>query len=1150
MIRKAVFVMALALLRSVLAAQAGAPGTGLIPFGSYHGGNIDHVNLLNLSVNLYTPVLSYKQRGDLSLNYALSYNSPAQRLNPNVCKGSDGCFEAYYLDHDPYYGEPSVQFYRDDVLHWTSSIRTAGAGGQFGNAKQVVTYSLVTPDGGLHPLANIGNGVWRSADATGYLFYTLNSAFLAYDRHGNTHYNYSNLLDSSGNYNQNSPLEEDTNGNQIQFGYDTAGRSLNNTTDYFDINNEPQACSGISSYLYATKAHLPGKANTTFDVLYCFGSPTIHLGPAAWSNRDSSGNLVNDWSGFIALERVVLPDGSTWQFVYDDRDSGDLQSINYGSLTKVVTPSGGTISYKYLWTVPVGGERYLASRSVDAGDGSGPHTWTYSQTYSVQDSSYTTTVTGPPTRMSSSGDDTVHIFTKLCGTLSRYETEVDYYQGTGANRVLLKKENKNYDCLSAANVNPDPASGWEINADVINVVPTGIVTTYGNATDASVRETMSYDQGASFSVNGYNLHYGLQSTDTIYASDNSVLLDTEKSYKAFADNSYLSSNQLDRVSYSIVTGAGGGTHETWYQYDETTTPPKGITCSYDTSRYPNNAGTTLSRGNLTSITSGMITTRTFYDPNGVPYETVDGNNNPSCLTSDSTGAFIASVQDAAGNTSYSSYDIGSSKLVSSTDINGRMISVSYDSMWRPIQLMLPEESNGQGGQKKWAWSSNTHVDAQVKQSANVWLDHQVWFDGLSRTSKVFDGASYVDTSYDPFDRVDTVSNPYLAGATTSGNTVYSYDALGRVVQVSNQDGSIQYTCYNGTSIGQPKNACRTRIVDGLTTWVDQTDENNNSRQLAYDSLGRLVSVVEPGNNITKYSYDAFGNLLSVQQKGNGTTDAVRARSYSYDSLSRLITAVNSESGTTCYGTMSTSGCKSGYDGNGNLLVKTDARGIETHYRYDVLNRMTAKYYRNASTGSASNCYAYDNTNSAANGVGRLWFEWTQTGDCPSSPPTSIPTVYQTLRVIGAYDTQGRAVSEQQCVAGYCTSTSVPAAPTPNCSSLSASSGLQFCYDLAGNLLVYTSGVPVTAVASFPQASMAFSQTFDTVGKLATVSSSLSDTSHPIVLFNALGYAPSGALSNWQLGASLFTARNYDSRQRVCRQLSSVGQTTAAAQCGQ
>jgi YD repeat-containing protein len=227
--------------------------------------------------------------------------------------------------------------------------------------------------------------------------------------------------------------------------------------------------------------------------------------------------------------------------------------------------------------------------------------------------------------------------------------------------------------------------------------------------------------------------------------------------------------------------------------------------------------------------------------------------------------------------------------------------------------------------------------------------------------------------------------------------------------------------------------------------------------------------------------------------------------------------------------LSGSVCNSGYDGNGNLTAKTDARGVVTSYAYDSLNRLYSKTYTNAPAGTMASCYQYD---TASNGIGLLGASWTQAGGCSSSP-----TSYQSLRKYGAYDPMGRPLTEQQCVEGYCTSTSMPTNPPKNCAALTSATGLQYCYDLAGDLLAYSNGLTTQTAGQYPQQALLFAQAFDSVGRLNSVSSSWSDSTHPQSLFSTPVYTPFNALSSWLMGTQLTTSRYYDKNLRVTGQSS-------------
>ncbi len=52
-------------------------------------------------------------------------------------------------------------------------------------------------------------------------------------------------------------------------------------------------------------------------------------------------------TGSVSMIRsVVLPDGTSYAFEYNDLNG--TGNINYGSLTKITLPTGGTISYTYV----------------------------------------------------------------------------------------------------------------------------------------------------------------------------------------------------------------------------------------------------------------------------------------------------------------------------------------------------------------------------------------------------------------------------------------------------------------------------------------------------------------------------------------------------------------------------------------------------------------------------------------------------------------------------------------------------------------------------------------------------------------------------------------------------------------------------------
>ena len=376
-----------------------------------------------------------------------------------------------------------------------------------------------------------------------------------------------------------------------------------------------------------------------------------------------------------------------------------------------------------------------------------------------------------------------------------------------------------------------------------------------------------------------------------------------------------------------------------------------------------------------------------------------------------------------------------------------------------------------------------------------------------------DGPTMVTTSYDGEGHPRVVSNPYRS--LPDGYTTYYYDAFGRQIKTVKQDGNIQQWCYNGvSSTPTPTSTVYCSSLSDSGTWVDFTDENVNHWWRAYNVFGDLTKVMEPNGAAqtssmgTDYVYDVLNNLtLATQWGGTNGSSGARTRNFSYDALSRLGTANNPETGSIGYT----------YDSNGNVSSKTDARGVTTSYTYDALNRLLSKSYSDGVTPSS--CYQYGSSGTS-NLNGRLIAEWTQSGSCPGTAPT---TGFMTMRKFLAYDSMGRVLSEQQCT---------PNASGPgNCTSSSSNPfALSYLYNQAGNLTSYTSGVSNIPTVG----SITFKLQYSGADRLQNLNSSwnpaTSSSGGAFSLFTAdtaKGYTPAGSLQNMYLGNDIFVNKTYD-----------------------
>ena len=222
-------------------------------------------------------------------------------------------------------------------------------------------------------------------------------------------------------------------------------------------------------------------------------------------------------------------------------------------------------------------------------------------------------------------------------------------------------------------------------------------------------------------------------------------------------------------------------------------------------------------------------------------------------------------------------------------------------------------------------------------------------------------------------------------------TTSVYDLAGRITSVTTPDSAVVTSSYSGNRVLVADQAGKERIslTDGLGRLNDVwevTGADSATEVISFPSHAEVSAGYH-----TSYQYDTLDNLTTVSQ-GSQT------RTFAYDSLKRLSSAINPESGTICYGTVSGGQCQAnGYDANGNLVYKTDARGVVSTFGYDALNRNTNVTYTSDPAGTLPVTRVYD---LATNGKGRLYQSQT-TGAAGS------------LRTIAAYDALGRPTSESQ-----------------------------------------------------------------------------------------------------------------------------------------
>lgn len=819
---------------------------GLKPYDSFHGGDLDSVSLTSGALSLHIPLASFPQRGNLDLSFMMRFSSKQWKL----------------FIPQPGHGNPSWQPAAisgsqiiSSIDWWLTDTESTDP------TSPTWTMSSSSPDGNVHKFGSGSSGSncpgvqFRSLDATGLLRDCNNTLFMS----NGTQYSYMNGHVTPTGLQPSSVT--DANGNQITLSssgwVDTMGRVIPgsaadaNSAIYAgvpttDLTHCPAGAVSASIWSVPGVATINSGVRTfyfcysNFTVAPTFGNSTPVYGPAIWP----------------LLSAIILPDSTSWTFDYDV----------YGDVQRVGFPTGGSISYTYV-VGPLSCNQatqesmWVSSRTVDANDGSGSHTWNYNYLAApgtLFGVNGTTTVTSPD------GNDTVHSITPPFSggsACQAFDVQVKSYQGTASGNNLLRTATTQY-------------GGTSGSSGSINVVPIQITTALSNGLTSKV--VNAYDLPTT-NGDGEQVIIGSVLQKDEYDFSNTLARSTVNHY-LWQDNAVYKANNFVALPASITTKDGGGNQvaQVTYTYDEGTSGSSGI-------GLPTHTGPPAGepyRGNLTTTshwldtTNSLISSTATYLDTGMKATSKDPLLNLTSYTYSPTfmGAYLTQTNlpdtqmpdpgaPVVHHVISGNYDFNTGVLTNFTDENGQPYSYTYDAMLRLTQGNHPD-----GGITKFLYPDPNTVERQRLISGTTYDDFKVKFDGVGRPYQTQqltpDCASYikVDTVYDPVGRTKSVSNPYcLTSEPTYGVTQTTYDALSRTLNTTKQDGSVTSVKYEDT----PGDTSGAPLV--CTT---ATDESGKKRQACSDAFGRLVKVVEPNPGAAATYATGWVTISGTEQTAN------------------------------------------------------------------------------------------------------------------------------------------------------------------------------------------------------------------------------------------------------------------------------------------
>lgn len=967
------------------------------------------VNLNNGALHLEIPIVNYSQRGDVQLPVTLNYDSNLWQLATSATTG--------YSQWSPNGMTPSGQ---STAGGWYLSYHATNqsitplqygyipcAGGQYAaNIDPAVTW--MDQSGSTHVFpATLINGGCTGTDGNTYVTNTTASAYATdgsgyyavvsnpdsflmpavniYDRGGSLVA--SNNLNVpmiqpgfpiSQPYNQYSfggvglnagpILPVDRNGNSPVYTgstiLDTQGRNLVNDTGIVNV-------AGVGAVEYITVPVAGGQTAT-----YTINYESI---PVSTSFGYSGAADVTGLSMEV-VSSVVLPDGTSYKFTYNENSFGEVNGITL--------PHGGQVSYTYVTAPSVGSAP--PTRWVQQHVGSdGTTNFSWAQATSSSYSQAGTACGLVTNQVTTASAQNTYKFSTCNGNILLQE--VDHGSATSSNIDAI-------DLYSYDTTHPCPTIG---TATVYHIGCTGLqwMNITGKTTVLPANgsgSSLVTDTQYSYANPGTGIPTTVKQWD-YYVGAPTALPDSPPGMPTREVDTTLGYSVNGALFPTVVNmkdSTGAVVATTNYTYDEP------AYMSSTASNAPSHSDTLVlgSRGNLTTVqqccgwngTSNVtLTSHIWYDDAGSVQAVQDANANTTTLAAyDPTDTFPTTIklpdtQTATGttvhHTIYQTYDSNSGQVASATDENGQVTTYTFDQLGRPYQVNFSNNGNPVTLQTT-TYPSATETDISVLQSTGVNLSAASIVDSYGRPSQSIQGGVTRETKYDSQGRLYSVTNAHTGTlSATDGTTYYYHDELGRVYKITLPNTySTTYTySQNSVTVTDPLQHSRRMVSDafGNTTWVYEPD-----------STGAL-------NYATNYQYNWQNQLSQILQQG-GTTDSTqwRKRSFTYDGVGRLITQSTPEGGVV----------NLAYDNNGNLWTTTNLdSSINVTNTYDAMNRILTSQIGNGPTYT----YTYDAQDASGDPFGKGVLTSVSNG-------TNVQTRWQ-------HDPLGRTVSSAYCLPSDC-----------------------------------------------------------------------------------------------------------------------------------
>ncbi len=326
-----------------------------------------------------------------------------------------------------------------------------------------------------------------------------------------------------------------------------------------------------------------------------------------------------------------------------------------------------------------------------------------------------------------------------------------------------------------------------------------------------------------------------------------------------------------------------------------------------------------------------------YDGNGDRTKFIDALGRSTSFTYDSFGN-ILSMTDPVGSTTTFTYESDKRNVKTITDALGKTTTFKYDGVNRNnVELV----TDALGIEDRKSYNGNGQiVGSSMSDGGGI---AYTWTGGKMTSATHPGGNGDVHMLYDGVGRLVQVTNPNGSKATTV------YSATGNIIRQTDETGKFIASGYDHrnrliTKIDRKGNET-SYDYDGNNNLVALTNSLGETRTFEFDGEDRIIRSTDAAGKVTRVFYDAAGRITRQEDgEGNGNTltyDAVGNVIETRDSNGELIIAMEYDERDLVVSTRDVFGHTNqvAYDEVGRKTEFVDEQGRRTTYTYDALDRL-------------------------------------------------------------------------------------------------------------------------------------------------------------------------------------------------------------------